>query len=58
MSIPETWSGFTQALIKRSKAERTSQVHCAIDNLLTQAANEAWAAWNNSNNGIIFHSEN
>ncbi len=54
MSIPETWAGFTEALLRRSKAERaTSQkVHAAIDNLLVQAANETWAAWNNTNNAF------
>ncbi|XP_021957372.1 tektin-3 [Folsomia candida] len=54
VSIPETWAGFTEALLKRSKAERaTSQkVHAMIDNLLVQAANETWAAWNNTNNAF------
>lgn len=54
VSIPETWAGFTKALLQRSQAERaTSQkVHAMIDNLLVQAANECWAAWNNTNNAF------
>lgn len=54
MSIPETWAGFTEALLRRSKGERASsaKIHSAIDNLLVQAANEAWAAWNNTNNAF------
>lgn len=54
MSIPETWAGFTQALLRRSQAERAAgqRIHAMIDNLLVQAANETWAAWNNTNNAL------
>jgi len=54
VSIPETWAGFTEALLRRSKMERATaqKLHAYIDNLLVQAANEVWAAWNNTNNAF------
>ena len=54
VSIPEAWAGFTQALLRRSQAERAAgqRIHSMINNLLVQGAKEITVAWNNTNNAF------
>ena len=51
ITIPETWADFSHRNIQASQAARsaTSRMMSEVDNLITQAANEMWSHWNNTN---------
>jgi tektin-3 len=51
ISIPETWADYSHRNIQASQAARsaTARMISEVDNLITQAANEMWSHWNNTN---------